>query len=114
MKKNIFDIATGETIQVDMTEEEINELQSFANLTKTYPTLTSRQFWLAAFSIGITKQSLIDAINQSNETDKEWLIIELSESTSFERTNPAIEVFSSLVGVPDEQLDTLWNWAANL
>ncbi len=80
-----------------------------------YPTLTPRQLWLAAATINITKDqvlALVDTIE--DETEKAALRIEITETVSFERSDPAMEQMASLLNIPPEQLDALWLWAANV
>lgn len=83
---------------------------------KFFPTLTSRQFWLAAANIGITKTSVSATIDTLALTDieKELMKIEMMESTSFERDHPDIASLAVALGIPPEQLDDLWLWGASL
>lgn len=81
------------------------------------PPLTSRQFWVAAASIGVTKDSIIALIDASEEftlPEKEGLKIEVRETTNFYRLNDLVTDLSFLMGVPAEQLDMLWMWAYEL
>jgi hypothetical protein len=75
--------------------------------------LTARQFWLAASRINITKAdvlALVDAMEDKDAADD--LRIEVTETASFSRTNPAVDELASLLGITSEQLDSLWVWAA--
>jgi hypothetical protein len=91
-----------------------------AQVREGLPALTSRQFWLAAASIGIMKEDCINLVKAIVATtpeeieDKIILLVEVTESTSFERANPNIDKLSSLLSIPTEQLDSLWVWAATI
>ena len=87
--------------------------QSRANM----PNLSARQFWMAAMTIGVTKQICIGLATALPETtpeeiqDKQFMLIEINDSTTFERSNPRIESLSTLLGITPVQLDSLWLWA---
>ncbi|MCF1436964.1 hypothetical protein GOZ97_00075 [Agrobacterium vitis] len=77
------------------------------------PTLTPRQFWLAASRIDVSKAdvlALVDAVDDKQAAAD--LRIEITEAVSFERSNPAIDELAVLLGISGEQLDSLWVWAA--
>ncbi|MCF1462601.1 hypothetical protein FS827_14915 [Agrobacterium vitis] len=77
------------------------------------PTLTPRQFWLAASRINVSKAdvlALVDAMDDKQAAAD--LRIEITEAVSFERSNPAIDEVATLLGISGEQLDSLWVWAA--
>ncbi len=77
------------------------------------PALSPRQFWLAASRINITKADVLAQVDAL--TDKQAasdLRIEITETVSFQRSNPAIDQLATLLGIPPEQLDSLWTWAA--
>lgn len=79
------------------------------------PALTPRQLWLAALTAGVTKDSVLQHVDQIEDPEeREWLRIELLEANSFMRTHPAIDMLAVMIGMPTSQLDTLWLWASNL
>lgn len=81
------------------------------------PKLTRRQFWLAATSINITKESVLASVQADanlTETDKLYITIEVQEATYYNRTNPYVVLLSNAMGVTPEEMDSLWNWAAGL
>lgn len=81
--------------------------------TVEYPSLTSRQFWLAASRINVTKADVLALVDAME--DKEAAVdlrIEVSETVNFQRTNPAVDELATLLGITAEQLDSLWVWAA--
>lgn len=80
------------------------------------PSLTSRQFWMAAASINLSKTDIVAKVEAGMEdsVDRKVLIAEITESTTFIRTNPSVTDVMAFVGIPDDQLDTLWTWATGL
>jgi hypothetical protein len=77
------------------------------------PELTSRQFWLAALEVGITKDGLISLLHDSYDGNElEYLTTEIRESTSFRRDYPLISEIAILAGINEIQLDALWLRAA--
>ncbi|WLR91023.1 hypothetical protein [Shinella zoogloeoides] len=82
----------------------------------TFPLLTSRQFWLAAANIGVTKAlvaSTIEALDVS-DVEKATLMVELMESTTFERLHYAVVDLANALNIPAQQLDDLWMWGSAL
>lgn len=75
---------------------------------ESYPHLTSRQFWLTALSIGVTKAQILAAT-----TDPQIEVV-VNETTSFVRTDPAVSDLAGIMGVTDVELDSLWLWAAGV
>lgn len=73
------------------------------------PTLTRRQFWLAAHDLGVTKTMVL-----AFTADNLPLQIEVEESTEFHRTYEAVTILAPLLGITPEQLDDVWMWAANV
>jgi hypothetical protein len=77
------------------------------------PALSPRQFWLAASRINITKAdvlALVDAMKDKQAASD--MRIEVTETVSFKRTNPAIDQLATLLKITPDQLDSLWTWAA--
>ena len=86
-----------------------------------FPPLSARQFWQAALVIGVKEENLIaDIANKdspfyiADDDDRESVLIDISKATSFTRDFPLLKKMAEVNKIPDEQLDTLWNWAANI
>ncbi|OLY45837.1 hypothetical protein PEB0150_008220 [Bartonella apis] len=86
-----------------------------------FPPLTARQFWQAALAIGVKEEDLIaDIANKdspfyiADDKDRESVLIDIKKATSFARDFPLLEKMAKVNKIPDAQLDTLWNWAANI
>ena len=86
-----------------------------------FPPLTARQFWQAALAIGVKEEDLIaDIANKdspfyiADEEERESVLIDIKKATSFTRDFPLLKKMAEVNKIPDAQLDTLWNWAANI
>ena len=86
-----------------------------------FPPLSSRQFWQAAFAIGVKEEDLIaDIANKdspffiADDYDRESVLIDISKATTFTRDYKLLKKMAEVNKIPDEQLDTLWNWAATI
>ena len=83
--------------------------------------LTARQFWQAALVIGVREENLTTGIANkdspfyiADEKERESVLIDIKKATSFARDFPLLEKMAKVNKIPDAQLDTLWNWAANI
>lgn len=77
--------------------------------------ISSRQFWIAALEIGVTKDSILDEISEKYEgAEAEYLRIQVKESSSFYRDNEIVSELSGMIGIEPYQLDELWLRAASL
>ena len=86
-----------------------------------FPPLTARQFWQAALVIGVREEELSSGIADKNspfyvsdEEERESVFIDISKATTFNRDFPLLKKMAEVNKIPDAQLDTLWNWAANI
>ncbi|WOC15066.1 hypothetical protein MP213Fo_05170 [Pseudochrobactrum sp. MP213Fo] len=71
------------------------------------PPLSRRQFWLGAHSLGVAKADVM-----AYAANDPALLIEVEESTEFQRTYGAVTLLSPLLGITDDQLDDVWMWFA--
>lgn len=80
------------------------------------PELTPRQLWLAALTVGITKDLVIETVEKTvtDPEEKEYIKIELNEANLYGRQNPLVIKLVEMMNMPKEQVDVLWNWASNL
>lgn len=86
-----------------------------------FPPLTARKFWQAALVIGVREENLTTGIASkdspfyiADEKERESVLIDIKKATSFARDFPLLEKMAEVNKIPDAQLDTLWNWAANI
>lgn len=108
-------IVDGEIIELSKEEIEAHNNQEIPDFLKPkLPDLTSRQFWLAALEIGITKKTLLDDVAKNYEgAEAEYLSIEIRESSTFNRNHPLIEELAEINGLQSYQIDDLWLRAAS-
>jgi hypothetical protein len=93
-------------------EPQVVTAPTLAQIRAAMPALSPRQFWLAASRINITKTdvlALVDAMEDKQAASD--MRIEITETVSFQRTNPAIDQLAALLSITPEQLDSLWTWA---
>ena len=88
---------------------------------EVFSPLTARQFWQAALVIGVREENLTTGIASkdspfyiADEKERESVLIDIKKATSFARDFPLLEKMAEVNKIPDAQLDTLWNWAANI
>ena len=88
---------------------------------EVFSPLTARQFWQAALVIGVREENLTTGIANKNspfyiadEKERESVLIDIKKATSFTRDFPLLKKMAEVNKIPDAQLDTLWNWAANI
>ena len=86
-----------------------------------FPPLSARQFWQAAFAIGVKEENLIaDIANKdspffiADDDDRESVLIDITKATTFTRDYKLLKKMAEVNKIPDAQLDTLWNWAATI
>ena len=86
-----------------------------------FPPLSSRQFWQAALVIGVREENLTTGIASkdspfyiADDDDRESVLIDITKATSFTRDYKLLKKMAEVNKIPDEQLDTLWNWAATI
>ena len=86
-----------------------------------FPPLSARQFWQAALVIGVREENITaDIANKdspfyiADEEERESVLIDITKATSFTRDFPLLKKMAEVNKIPDAQIDTLWNWAANI
>lgn len=99
--------------KIDGVWQYVNELEDIIPLSpdeirEQMPTLSSRQFWLAAGAVNVTETMLLDAATEESAR------IEISKTTIFHRLSPNVVALAPLMGITPEQLDSLWLWGATL
>ena len=88
---------------------------------EVFSPLTARQFWQAALVIGVREENLTTGIASkdspfyiADEKERESVLIDIKKATSFTRDFPLLKKMAEVNKIPDAQLNTLWNWAANI
>jgi hypothetical protein len=79
------------------------------------PTLTARQLRLGLVNNGYSMSQVSAVIEAMPEgADKETARIEWEYATTFERPHTLIATVGTALGISEEQIDTMWEAAANL
>lgn len=90
-------------------------VESFVEVEKHFPELTHRQFWLAAWDVGITKQSVKEKVLSSYpEEERDRVAMEVELTTTFSRNHPLVDELCVMSGLSPAELDALWVWAASI
>lgn len=126
--------------QQDCSEQEVNDLQSkgfivlsdseytqyLANNSVEFSAwevletrrnlkpVTPRQIRQALLLQGLSLETIENALNSLPEPTKSLALIEWEYSLEFQRNRPLVNSVAQLLGMTDEQLDTLWVFAASL
>ncbi len=115
----------GMTVPDDMSNRHrrmIAEWEAAGNTIPAYvppapvlPPLTPRQLWIAALQAGVTKASVLEAIEAVEDPEeREYMRIEINEANAYSRHHPAVEKLAQMMAMPNSQIDALWVWAATL
>lgn len=115
---------------IDADADDISEGMVFSNgaiipapaptaeeLRAALPDISPRQLWLMALDIGITKASVLTALETlEDKMEAERLRIELTEPPldGYSRLSPAVEKFRELQGIPEDRFDELWVKASQI
>ena len=115
MMKRVLNASTGEIVEIDLTEEELADIAALEGAVP-FPKLTVRQLWLAAYRTMALKEDDVIAMIATMEDQEaaEELRIEIRKAQTYERDHPAMDDLAALVGLPVEQFNALWRWAATL
>ncbi len=90
-------------------------VETFVKSNVDFPTLTHRQFWLTAWDVGVTKESLkAKILSTYPEDERGRAALEVELATSFERSHPLMNELCILAGISPEELDSLWFWASSI
>ena len=119
--RTVYDIATGTYVEEEYAPHDIRQvwddaLGTWGSIPEEFPTVTSRQLWLAAYRTMALKKDDVIAMTATMEDEEaaEELRIEIYEARTYERDHPAMDDLAALVGLPVEQFNALWRWAATL
>jgi len=84
-----------------------------------FPTLRKWQLWLAALELEppIFKADVLATINDMagmSARDKETIRIMIEDAQEYSREDPRIDLLAVAMGIPPNQMDDLWRWAAQI
>ncbi len=86
-------------------------------LEDAFPALRKWQLWLAALELEppILKADVLSAVDGMaalSARDRETIRIMIEDAQDYARSDPRIDLLAVAMGIPAEQMDTLWRWAA--
>jgi hypothetical protein len=86
-------------------------------LADAFPALKKWQLWLAALELPtpITKADVLAQVDTMGLTaiQKETIRIMVEDAQEYAREDPRIDLLAQAMGIPPEQMDALWIWAAS-
>ena len=114
-----FDNNQLDLVQPEMVEMTVAEIEAHLNppqppIEETLPPLTRRQFKLALLENNLLEQIDVEIAAISDPVTKQRIQIEYAESTSFERLSSAVIYMCNMLGLTDEQINTMWQQALTL
>ncbi|MBB4145822.1 hypothetical protein [Rhizobium rhizoryzae] len=81
--------------------------------TPFFPTLTRKQLRNGLLSIGVTSADVEAQIGTiADALEREAALIDWQDTQAYQRTNPLVNQIGVAMGLPEEQIDALWMWAA--
>ena len=81
--------------------------------SSSFPTLTRKQLRNGLLSIGVTSADVEAQIAAIPEpVEREAAMIDWQDTQSYQRDYPLIAQIGAALGLPEEQIDALWLWAA--
>ena len=92
-----------------LTEEE-----RYQQYLATLKPLTRRQFKLALLNEGLLEQVELSISSIEDNTERTRMQIEYSEANEFHRTSEAVVTMITLLGLNEDQVNTMWEKALTL
>jgi hypothetical protein len=78
-----------------------------------FRTLTRKELRYGLLSIDLTSQSIIAVISAIPDAAiRDAALIDWEDTKDYERHHPLVDTLASTLGLPSEQVDALWRWAA--
>jgi len=114
MKRIVVDVMTGQQTSVDLTPQEVKEVNDRQALPPPVPSVvTMRQARLALLSAGLLSQ-VDDAVNALKGAEGDAARVEWEYSGAVQRDWPLVATLSTSLGVTDGQMNDLFRLAATL
>lgn len=119
----ILEIFTRDQPNLDLIAHDDQEpaiakyLRDPAGSEDRFPPLRKWQLWLAALELEppIFKADVLAAIDgmvDMSAKDKETVRIMIEDAQDYSREDPRIDLLAVAMGIPPNQMDDLWRWAA--
>lgn len=113
MKKIVYDFLTRTSVEVDLTPEEIEEIENNQNTVRTPQSVTMRQARKALLRAG--KLNMVEtAISSMQGQTGQEARIEWEYSNEVLRNQPLTLALAQIIGLNDQEMDELFRTAATL
>lgn len=102
-------------VAVSRTVEMIAGLPTWVEDLADAPfrTLTRKELRYGLLSIDLTSQSIVTVISAIPDAAvRDAALIDWEDTKDYERHHPLVDTLASTLGLPSEQVDALWRWAA--
>lgn len=105
-------------IAIATTVERVSGVVTFVDILddappRPFPTLKRKELRSALVSIGIFAGDVTAKISEiPDQTARELALIDWEDTQDYERHHPLVDTLAVAFGLPAEQVDTLWRWAA--
>ena len=121
----ILEIFTRDQPNLDLVAHDAQEpaiakyLRDPTGSEDRFPTLRKWQLWLAALELEppILKADVLSAVAgmaDMSMKDKETVRIMIEDAQEYSRNDPRIDLLAAAMGIPPNQMDDLWKWAAQI
>ena len=123
--RTILEIFTRDQPNLDLTPHDDQEpaiakyLRDPTGSEDRFAPLKKWQLWLAALELEppIFKADVLAAIDGMagmSAKDKETVRIMIEDAQEYSRKDPRIDLLAVAMGIPPNQMDDLWKWAAQI
>lgn len=114
MKRIVVNVLTGQQTAVDLTPDEVKEVNDKQALPPPVPgVVTMRQARLALLSAGLLTQ-VDDVVQTMKDAAGDAARIEWEYAGTVDRQWPLVVALGTSLGITDEQIDDLFRLAATL
>lgn len=107
-------MATSEVDNHINPQNYFTEEQKYEQYLLSLKALTRRQFKLALLNEGLLEQVELSINNIEDVTERTRMQIEYSEASEFHRTSQAVLTMIALLGLNEDQVNTMWEKALTL
>ena len=92
----------------------LSEEQKYNNYLNSLPPLTRRQFKLVLLENNLFTQIDTAIANIKDATQRTRIEIEYTEASEFVRTSDSVKYMCNILGLTEEQINTMWQQAITL
>lgn len=108
-------ISIGFSLDWDEAASVVRRTHTLEPKPAVFPTLTRKQLRNGLLSIGVTSADVEVQIGTiADPLERAAALIDWQDTQAYERTNPLVNQIGVAMGLPKEQIDALWMWAAGI